>query len=93
MHSHLEGSSCEEEAVLHIEAAHRLTEHRSLVLQSAIGGVGKEKRARERGALVRCLGHLTIDHASLSGWSTVPTPNRDTSNTSDTRYVFSTYYI
>ena len=27
-----------------------------------------------------CLDHLTIDHASLSRWSTVATPNRDTSN-------------
>ena len=27
-----------------------------------------------------CLSHLTIDHASLSRRSTVPTPNRDTSN-------------
>ena len=27
-----------------------------------------------------CLGHLTIDHASLSRPSTVPTPTRDTSN-------------
>ena len=29
---------------------------------------------------VACLSHLTIDHASLSRRSTVPTPNRDTSN-------------
>ena len=31
-------------------------------------------------SFVACLGHLTIDHASLSRGSTVPTPNRDTSN-------------
>ena len=31
-------------------------------------------------SFVACLGHLTIDHASLSRRSTVPTPNRDTSN-------------
>ena len=29
---------------------------------------------------VGCLSHLTIDHASLSRHSTVPTPKRDTSN-------------
>ena len=35
-----------------------------------------------RGAysFVACLSHLTIDHASLSRRSTVPTPSRDTSN-------------
>ena len=32
------------------------------------------------GNLVVCLSHLTIDHASLSRRSTVPTLNRDTSN-------------
>ena len=31
-------------------------------------------------SFVACLSHLTIDHASLSRRSTVPTPNRDTSN-------------
>ena len=31
-------------------------------------------------SLVACLSHLTIDHASLSRRSTVPTPNRSTSN-------------
>ena len=30
-------------------------------------------------SFVACLGHLTIDHASLSRRSTVPTPNRGTS--------------
>ena len=29
---------------------------------------------------VACLSYLNIDQASLSRWSTVPTPNRDTSN-------------
>ena len=29
-------------------------------------------------SFVACLSHLTIDHASLSRRSTVPTPNRDT---------------
>ena len=29
---------------------------------------------------VACLSHLALDHASLSRRSTVPTPNRDTSN-------------
>ena len=29
---------------------------------------------------VACLSHMTIDHASLLRRSTVPTPNRDTSN-------------
>ena len=33
------------------------------------------------GRTVACLGRLTIDHASLSRRSTVPTPNRDTFNT------------
>ena len=32
-------------------------------------------------SLVACLCHSTIDYASLSRRSTVPTPNRDTSNT------------
>ena len=42
------------------------------------GRAGGEERG---GVLVCCcLGHLTVDHASLSRWSTVPTPNRDTSN-------------
>ena len=31
-------------------------------------------------SFVACLDHLTFDHASLSRRSTVPTPNRDTSN-------------
>ena len=31
-------------------------------------------------SFVACLNHLTIDHASLSRRSTVPTPDRDTSN-------------
>ena len=31
-------------------------------------------------SFVACVGHLTISHASLSRRSTVPTPNRDTSN-------------
>ena len=31
-------------------------------------------------SFVACLGHLTIDHASLARRSTVPTANRDTSN-------------
>ena len=31
-------------------------------------------------SFVACLSHLTVDHASLSRQSTVPTPNRDTSN-------------
>ena len=31
-------------------------------------------------SFVSCLSHLTIDHASLSRRSTIPTPNRDTSN-------------
>ena len=31
-------------------------------------------------SFVACLSYLTIDHASLSRRSTVPTPNRDTSN-------------
>ena len=30
--------------------------------------------------MLLAIGHLTIDHASLSRRSTVPTPNRDTSN-------------
>ena len=30
--------------------------------------------------MVACLSHLTVDNASLSRQSTVPTPNRDTSN-------------
>ena len=32
-------------------------------------------------SFVECLGHVTVDHASLSRRSTVPAPNRDTSNT------------
>ena len=35
---------------------------------------------KSRGHLLLALSHLTIDHASLSRRSTVPTPNRDTSN-------------
>ena len=31
-------------------------------------------------SFVACLSHLTIDHASLSRWSPVLTPKRDTSN-------------
>ena len=31
-------------------------------------------------SFIACLSHLIIDHASLSRRSTVPTPNRDTSN-------------
>ena len=31
-------------------------------------------------SFVACLSHLTVDHASLSRRSTVPAPNRDTSN-------------
>ena len=30
-------------------------------------------------SFVACLSYLTIDHASLSRWSTVPTPSRHTS--------------
>ena len=42
-----------------------------------------EMGRRDRGgaySFVACLGHLAIEHASLSRRSTVPTPNRDTSN-------------
>ena len=40
------------------------------------------QRFKEGGAysFAACLSNLTIDHASLSSRSTVPTPNRDTSN-------------
>ena len=31
-------------------------------------------------SFLACRGHLTIDHASLSRRSTVPTPDRDTCN-------------
>ena len=42
-----------------------------------------QRRCQLRGgaySFVACLRHLTNDHASLSRRSTVPTPNRDTSN-------------
>ena len=46
-------------------------------------------------SFVACLSHLTIDHASLSIRSTVPTPNRDTSNmwTFTTFLPYTRYYI
>ena len=37
------------------------------------------REAGEAYSFVACLSHVTIDHASLSRQSTVPTPNRDTS--------------
>ena len=40
----------------------------------------KVGRGGEAYSFVACLSHLTIDHASLSRRSTVPTHNRDTSN-------------
>ena len=52
---------------------HCLHQARSAVRCSATGG----GRAY---LFVACLSRLTIDHASLSRRSTVPTPNRDTSN-------------
>ena len=38
------------------------------------------RRAGGMYSFVDCLSHLTIDHASLSRRSTVPTPNADTSS-------------
>ena len=43
-------------------------------------------------SLVTCFSHLTTDHASLSRRSTVPTPNRDTSNVWALVTFFSIYY-
>ena len=43
-------------------------------------------------SFVACLSHSTIDHASLSRRSTVPTPNRDT-NIWALITFFSIYYI
>ena len=42
-----------------------------------------------------CLSHLTVDHASLSRRSTVPTPNKDTSNIwgLTTPFPYTRYYI
>ena len=46
-----------------------------------VGGGGKwDGRGGGGDSFVACLSHLTIDHASLSRRSTVPTPNRDTFN-------------
>ena len=49
---------------------------------------------REVGAysFVACFGRLTIDHASLSRRSTVPTPNRHLQQ-SGANYVLSIHYI
>ena len=48
-------------------------------------------RGGGRTHLFSCLSSLTIDHASLSGRSTVPTPNRDTPNTQAIITLFSMY--
>ena len=47
----------------------------------ALGVAIRMDRARAGGvySFVACLSRLTIDHASLSRRSTVPTPSRDTS--------------
>ena len=42
-------------------------------------------------SFVACLSHLTIDHASLSRRSTVPTPNRHLRHLG-AHYAFSIYY-
>ena len=42
--------------------------------------LGGERRGEGAYSFVACLSHLTVDHASLSRRSTVPTPDRDTSN-------------
>ena len=50
----------------------RAREDTRLVFQAGGGGAAY--------SFVACLRHLTIDHASLSRRSTVPTPNKDTSS-------------
>ena len=44
-------------------------------------------------ALVICLGRLTINHASLSRWSTVPAPNKRHLPHLGAHYGFSVYYV
>ena len=63
--------------------------------QSHVPGEGGRVGTGRRGeaySFVACLGHLTIDHASLSRWSTVPNPNRETSNIMGAHYASSTHY-
>ena len=57
------------------------------------GGGGGEGAGAGGGAysFVACLSHLTIDNASLSRRSTVPTPDRDTSNIWGAHYDSSIY--
>ena len=43
-------------------------------------GCGDGGRGGGAYSFVACLGHVTNDHTSLSRRSTVPTPNRNTSN-------------
>ena len=51
------------------------------------------RSAFEADSFVACLTHLTIDPASLSGRSTVPTPNREHVQHLGAHYVFGTHYI
>ena len=67
---------------LHAHDSH--TFPRLLLLGKFTRGRRRVERGGEGGggaySFVACLSNLTIDHASLSRRSTVPTPNRDTSN-------------
>ena len=79
----------------------RYTKRRAYVAENVKDGVLEEVGGwgwgwGDRGggvySFVACLSHLTIDHASVSRWCTVPAPDRDTSNIWALITLFSIYY-
>ena len=57
------------------------------------GGTGGSRSGVVEYSFVACISHLTIDHTSVSGRSTVPTINRDTAKHLGAQYVISPNYM
>ena len=72
-------------AAFPIESPLRGPAHPPRTFEDVVAGVGAKSGSAAKSvggaySFVAGLSHLTIDHASLSRRSTVPTPSRDTSN-------------